>query len=143
MLESTFDTPMARNVPFGCDLRRNGSILSTALMVASDSMPSMSVSVTTMTRMLPQSSGRFHTVSNAGGVMPPWRISAGMAIKYRASRSEKNPSAIPMAQTVSGAGILRSHAWRVRFRKNMRNSDSTPMASTGSSIRSSRRQCYR
>ena len=44
-LEAVLETPMARKVTLGFDLRLNGSILSMAWIVASDSVPSMRVSV--------------------------------------------------------------------------------------------------
>ncbi len=46
-LEQMFETPIASRVRFGDDLRLNGSILSMAAMVASDSTPSISVRVMT------------------------------------------------------------------------------------------------
>ena len=52
-LEHMFEMPIARSVLFGSDLRRNGSILSMAAIVASDSTPSISVRVSTVVDQRP------------------------------------------------------------------------------------------
>ena len=58
MLEHIFEMPIALSVLFGSDLRRNGSILSMAAIVANDSTPSINVRVKTVVpERPPQASG--------------------------------------------------------------------------------------
>ena len=49
-LDAVLETPMARKVTLGFDFRLNGSILSMAAIVASDSVPSMRVRVIMMSK---------------------------------------------------------------------------------------------
>ena len=56
-LEHRFETPIALSVRFGSDLRRNGSILSMAAIVASDSTPSINVRVRTVVNVPTRASG--------------------------------------------------------------------------------------
>ena len=56
-LDSRLEIPIACSVLFGSDLRRKGSILSMAATVAIDSVPSMRVTVMTMSRTSSHKSG--------------------------------------------------------------------------------------
>ena len=72
-----FETPIAKSVRFGSDLRRKGSILSIAAIVASDSTPSMSVSVSTTVKTPHQSDRSART---------PWKWGRHDAVFERVGR---------------------------------------------------------
>src|SRR4051812_19232930 len=80
MLETMFETPIAISVRLGFDLRWNGSILSIAITVASDSMPSIKVSVMTVVVIAIQRLESFHA-PRKWGIWNPWLSGfAGMLI---------------------------------------------------------------
>ena len=70
MLENMFEKPIALSVRFGSDLRRKGSILSIAAIVANDSTPSISVSVSTVVKTAHQSERSAITPWKFGSTMP-------------------------------------------------------------------------
>ncbi len=76
-LEAVLETPMARKVTLGFDFRLNGSILSMAAIVASDSVPSMRVRVIMMSMRDPYKSGLEKASAKWGKTMPCSKISRG------------------------------------------------------------------
>src|SRR4029077_8787925 len=84
-LEQVLETPMARKVTLGFDLRLNGSILSIAWIVASDSTPSIRVNVITVTRMLHHNSVRSQASVQWGKTIPCSKTSLGTLMRYFSS----------------------------------------------------------
>ena len=76
-----FETPIAKSVRFGSDLRRNGSILSIAAIVASDSTPSIIVRVSTVVDSAHQSEGSANIPVKLGKTMPCANGLSGMWIR--------------------------------------------------------------
>src|SRR5271156_5133325 len=81
MLEHMFEMPIALRVTFGSDLRRNGSILSIAAIVANDSTPSIKVRVKTVVKSAHQSEWFVNSPWKFGITMPCLNGCAGMLIR--------------------------------------------------------------
>ena len=108
-LEQMFRTPIAKSVRSGSILRRYGSILSTAAIVASDSTPSIITSVNTVATTAQTSERSANTPAKSGSTIPCLRMLSGTRIRS----DEWSPSTLarimPTKTTASGAGTLRSH----------------------------------
>ena len=95
MLEHMFEMPIALSVLFGSDLRRNGSILSMAAIVASDSTPSIRVRVRTVVNSAHQSEWLVNSPWKFGITMPCLNGLAGMWIRRSPSRPRNQPEDQP------------------------------------------------
>src|SRR4051794_17905281 len=80
-LEQKFDMPIANRVRLGSDLRRKGSILSIAAIVASDSTPSIIVSVSTTVASVHQRLGLANMPTKLGKTIPCANGLSGMLIR--------------------------------------------------------------
>ena len=106
MPEARLHTPMARSVLLASDLRRQGSILSTAFTLATDSTPSIMVKVKTTSAIVSHSSGLDRNCANAGRWMPS-SMFAGMAMRRLASKPSTVPASTPKPATMMAAGTQR------------------------------------
>ncbi len=96
-LEHRFEMPIAWSVLFGSDLRRNGSILSMAAIVASDSTPSISVRVRTVVASAHHSVWSLNIPWKFGHTMPCLNGWSGIWIKRSPLRPRNQPRISPTA----------------------------------------------
>ena len=108
-LEQMFETPIAKSVRFGSDLRRNGSILSIAAIVASDSTPSIRVRVRTVVASAHQSEWSANSPRKFGSTMPCLNGLSGMWIRWSPPRPRNQPRTSPTTAAITCGGTTFSH----------------------------------
>src|ERR1041384_6496169 len=131
-LDAVLETPIARRVTLGSDLRLNGSILSMAWIVASDSVPSIRTSV-----IMGRASGQYRSglekaSANCGKTIPCSKMSLGTLMRYFSSTPRSH--AVKPARTITtrGTGTNFAHPALTRastlVRKKRRKRLTAPMA---------------
>src|ERR1043165_2024208 len=101
-LEAVLETPIARKVTLGSDLRLNGSILSMAWIVASDSVPSIRTSVIMVSASGQYKFGVEKASAKLGKTIPCSKMSLGTLMRYFSSTPRSH--AVEPARTITTRG---------------------------------------
>src|SRR4029079_1784061 len=113
-LEAVLETPMARKVTLGSDLRLKGSILSMAWIVASDSVPSIRTSVIMVITSGQYKSGLEKASAKLGNTMPCSKISLGHLMRYFSSPPRSHAVKPASTITTRGTGTNFAHPALIR-----------------------------
>ncbi len=127
MPEVRLHTPMARSVLLASDWRRQGSILSTAFTLATDSTPSIIVKVSTTSNIGSHRSGSASKRAKSGATMPS-RKWAGMAMRSAAGKPAAHAASAPSADTPIAGGSQRHTPPGSRRHTNISASPMSPIS---------------